>query len=361
MTKILCIAGFVIALAAGPVLADDGTGLYFSHLDWELACDNTLTCRAAGYQADDDERPVSVLLTRKAGARQAVTGEVRIGSEVSDLLLAQPKPLRLTMSINGRTYGAVTIDKKTLRGELASDQVAGLVSSLSHKSNIEFAKGNTVWHLSDKGGAAVLLKMDDIQGRVGTIGALIRKGSAGEENVRAPIPAPVVVAASVDTPKTGLKPLSERESKYLRNILRRTVKEDDCPKLYDKESGESKISIRPLSGEKRLISTLCWQAAYNDGTGYWIINPSRPYDAALVTTSGTNYSKGAITAYQKGRGMADCVSIDRWTWDGKHFVHTESLTTGMCKMVALGGAWKLPTKVTELHHENSHQKDVPSK
>ncbi len=40
-------------------------GVNFTHHDWELACDNTRTCRAAGYQSDDDQLPVSVLLTRK--------------------------------------------------------------------------------------------------------------------------------------------------------------------------------------------------------------------------------------------------------------------------------------------------------
>jgi len=360
MRKTLYLAGFVIALAAQPVLAENGKGVYFSHLDWEVACDNTLTCRAAGYQADDDEQPISVLLTRKAGPRQAVTGEVQIGSEVSDFLLDQPKPLRLKMSINGRAYGRVTIDKKSLTGELTGEQITGLVSSLAHTSKIEFVNGKKVWHLSDMGAAAVLLKMDDVQGRVGTVGALIRKGSAGEDKVKAPIPEPVVVAAKMATPQASLQPFSDRESKYLRTILRRTGKEDDCPKVYENQSGESKISIQPLTGKKRLVSTPCWQAAYNDGSGYWVINDSRPYDPVLVTISGTSYMNGEITAYQKGRGLADCVSIDHWNWEGKRFFHTESLTTGMCKMVAPGGAWKLPTKVTEVRDEGSHQQDTPS-
>ena len=40
-------------LAALPLatLAFDDNGSYFEHKDWEIACDNTGTCRAAGYQA----------------------------------------------------------------------------------------------------------------------------------------------------------------------------------------------------------------------------------------------------------------------------------------------------------------------
>src|SRR5688572_12803588 len=54
-------------------------GSYFSHHDWELACDNTGTCRAAGYQSDDDDLAMSLLLTRAAGPATPVSGEVKFG------------------------------------------------------------------------------------------------------------------------------------------------------------------------------------------------------------------------------------------------------------------------------------------
>ena len=46
-----------------------------------IACDNTRTCRAAGYQADEDELPVSLLLTRRpCRAHPApVAGRVMLG------------------------------------------------------------------------------------------------------------------------------------------------------------------------------------------------------------------------------------------------------------------------------------------
>ena len=65
-------------LSAAATAADTGAvveGLSFEHGDWEVACDNTRTCRAAGYQSDDSDEslPVSVLLTRAGGAGTAVT------------------------------------------------------------------------------------------------------------------------------------------------------------------------------------------------------------------------------------------------------------------------------------------------
>lgn len=61
--------------------ADQLVGMSFSHHDWEIACDNTRTCRAAGYHSEEEDAPaVSVLLTRKAGPHQPVTGKLMIGN-----------------------------------------------------------------------------------------------------------------------------------------------------------------------------------------------------------------------------------------------------------------------------------------
>ena len=69
-------------------------GLYFQHQDWELACDNTGTCRAAGYQSDDNfEQPISMLLTRQAGAKTAVQGQLQYLPEFAIVLVQQVQRL----------------------------------------------------------------------------------------------------------------------------------------------------------------------------------------------------------------------------------------------------------------------------
>jgi hypothetical protein len=71
----LWLLGIVPGLASPPP-----EGIAFEHGDWMLACDNTRTCRAAGYQKEaGDTLPVSILLTRLAGPRQTVTGELMLG------------------------------------------------------------------------------------------------------------------------------------------------------------------------------------------------------------------------------------------------------------------------------------------
>jgi hypothetical protein len=351
MTRHSLFIGVTMALAWQCGYAGGATGISFYHNDWELACDNTRTCRAAGYQGDEDELAVSVLLTRLAGPGQAVKGQLMIGNYDNDELLKRlPKTIVLAMKIDGKSHGNVTVKQDSLVGDLSKEQVSALLASLARSSEIEWVAGSTTWRLSDKGAAAVLLKMDDYQGRVGTIGALIKKGQRGEDAVAPAAPLPVVVAVKVVDPASGPKALSGSEAKALRDALRATIKEEDCFDLPEGAPEKSQIATTPLSNNKLLATTLCWRAAYNEGYGYWVINSTQPYNPILVTTSGSDYSGGSISSAQKGRGLGDCWSSERWTWDGTQFVHTESSTTGMCKSMAPGGAWSLPTVVSEVRH-----------
>src|SRR5699024_11336019 len=62
-------------LSSGPQAA---TPVSFSNQDWEVACDNTRTCRLAGYQAENNsDLPVSLLLVRRAAATAIVTGTAK--------------------------------------------------------------------------------------------------------------------------------------------------------------------------------------------------------------------------------------------------------------------------------------------
>ncbi len=325
------------------------TGLSFSHNDWEIACDNTGTCRAAGYQSDDDQLAVSVLLTRKAGPHEPVTGELTIGDyDNEEVLKKLPPVLNLSLRINGSNIGEVDVDKNDLAAELSGKQVTALLAALPGKSSIEWVAGEYRWHLSDKGAAAVLLKMDEFQGRIGTQGALIKKGSKGENAVLPPLPMPVVIAGAVAKPRPDDNKILTDQSNAMRDALRATKEADECSDLLEKEAADAELSVTRLTDSKLLASAHCWSGAYNSGYGYWVINATPPYQPVLVTNSGSEYNEGSITASHKGRGLGDCWSSESWTWDGKQFVYTESSSTGLCKLVTPGGAWSLPTLVTEI-------------
>lgn len=321
--------------------AENFPGVSFTHNDWELACDNTGTCRAAGYQSDGDEHSISVLLTREAGPNQPVTGRLMIGEYGEEVLRDFPAIFTLSLTINGKKFGEVEVHKDTAQAELPANQLAALLAALRRTSTIEWRAGEYRWHLSDSGASAVLLKMDEYQGRLDTQGALIRKGARHEDAVLKARPAQVVIAAPLVKPLPSDKQLTT--NKALREALLGTAVGEVCPSLP-----EAELLVTRLTENKLLVSALCWLAAYNAGSGYWVVNDTPPYQPVLVTTSGTDDSGGAIYANHKGRGLGDCWSTESWTWDGKEFVHTESSTSGMCKLLAPGGAWTMPTLVTEV-------------
>lgn len=342
---------------AGNTAAAEAPGLRFGHGNWELACDNTRTCRAAGYHAegagDDGDKmepmPVSVLLTRPAGPNTAVKGELQIGNPGEDQETDQlPSTLNLTMRINGQPHGKVAISQGKWTVGLTPQQTQALVAALGRDSRIEWSDGKHTWRLSDKGGAAVLLKMDEFQGRIGTPGALVRKGTRDERSVLPALPAPVVRAVA---PDDKIIQLPKASLANLRAALKRSS--DECQGLEEDGDTENEITVRRLGGDKLLASTLCWRGAYNQGDGYWVINAKPPYAPELVTSSASGYAEGVIDASQKGRGVGDCWAFEDWTWDGRRFVHTSEGDTGECNGIAPGGAWSLPTLVTTVRKQGN--------
>ncbi|MDN4058507.1 DUF1176 domain-containing protein [Massilia sp. YIM B02769] len=326
--------------------------LRFSYGDWEIACDNTRTCRAAGYDSENSsdagnndgagQRRMSVLLTRKAGPDTLVHAELQIGTyEDTQPAAPLPRTLSLTMTIDGKEHGKVAVTGDNPTVDLAPGQTQALLAALTRVSKIAWTDGPFTWRLSDAGAAAVLLKMDAFQGRVGTPGALVRKGARLETSVLAPLPEPVVRVPALDDRAIDL-PAPRLAA--LRQALKAPA--DTCTEPDNIDGTPGDIAVWRLTGGKLLASLPCWRAAYNEGAAYWVVNARPPYAPRLVTTAGNGYASGIIGSSLKGRGLGDCFSFDEWTWDGKVFVHSSEGDTGDCRLVAPGGAWVLPVMVT---------------
>jgi len=332
--------------AASPAItlqAAESPKLSFQHHDWELACDNTRTCRAAGYHAQDGrDLPLSVLLERRAGPGQPFTARLRLGESDDGIDL----PASLAMRVDGRALGMIRLEGAEAVGSLSPAQAQALLRAVAGTGKVGWHAGGRSWNLSGRGASAVLLKMDEFQGRLGTPGAAIRKGCRPEQDVPAALPAPVVVAAAVPS---GVLPRPGREEeRILLATLRKTAGSEDCGDLEAVALGDSAFAYAPLTQDKMLVSARCWRGAYNEGHGYWVANRKPPFSPQAVTQSGTDYDNGVIGAAHKGRGIGDCWGHDEWTWDGRRFVHTASGTTGMCRGIAAGGGWRLPTLVSEV-------------
>lgn len=320
--------------------------------DWQVACDNTRTCRLAGYQSENNsDLPISVLLVRRAGSDAKVVGKVKLGGakeSSSKALLQLGNRHRMSLFINDKDFGQTKpYSTAASDAELTSEQVKALLEALTKSSKIELVLRNSRWQLSDKGASAAMAKADEVQGRAGTPSAFVNANNANKsnDNVLSPKPAPQLRLVVPNNAPKNNKKFTMKASK-LADLVEGTIKDidKDCPNL----TNPSPWRIHRLSDSQLLVQHNCWVGAYNTGNGMWVINDSKPYEPVLVTTKATTYDSGKISAVQKGRGIGDCLEKTDWIWTGKRFDKSHESTTGLCRMIEAGGAWQLPTYVTEV-------------
>lgn len=336
-----CYTWLMVALAAmlGGVAhaKEKKSSIAFQHKNWELACDNTRTCRAVGYSKENsaDNRLVSVLLTRPAGVNAKTKAQLQLIDDYQDNVVC-PR----TVYIQGipKPNAVVRLGKGCI-GTLNTAQWQFLLKQAATQPSLAFRIGKRQWDLSLQGVRAVFLKMDEAQGRLHTPSAWVRKGNQSNSRVLSPVPAPVI-----RIPKISNQAIPNQAA-WLRAI---------APTLqagYDTETcrRDDGLEVYRLNDTHALVSRLCWMAAYNVGSAFWVVEIQPPYKATLVTTNGTDYDKGVLYENHKARGVGDCWSNTSRAWNGKRFVLVKESTTGMCRGFA-GGAWDLPTYTTIIQH-----------
>ena len=303
MNKSYKAALVMIATLSAPAMAENNSTT-FNHKDWEVVCDNTLTCRAAGY-SKEEEASGSVLLVRKAGADAPLVVDVVLAEMESDETAPQSK---LVLWIDDKEIGEVE-PEDTDTWRLSPAQTQALIEAVKGSGKVEFKGGAKPFELSGDGATAVLLKMDDVQGRLDTPGALVKKGDKPESSVPAAKEPPVIQAAKVSDAQERV--LNETEVAALKpKLIASLPKDTNCERLKSPDpqadEGDNDISLTPLDDTHALISTLCWRAAYNEGYGFWVIDSKLAGEPVLVTDSASDYSDGLISLGQRGRGIGDC-------------------------------------------------------
>ena len=336
----------VLLLALLPVVAMatsiKGIGNY---QDWDLVCDNTGTCRMAGYQEEGDD-PVSILFTRAAGENAAVEGKFTIlpfGEADRDVQVGQD----IEIWLNGKSLGKVKHISDDAPDKLTEEQTKALLSGLKKESEIRLTYGKTTLKVSDKGAAAAMLKMDEFQQRLNMPSALIRQGQE-KHAVLAPQPAPKIEVVSVNNRKTTELKRGEKQYNNVLALLRKA--HDGC---VDEDLESQYITIYPLTHNKVLAEALCFKGAYQS-TNYYAVLDDKLSKVEQVLADQYNeagYDEKQGYAFVRGtykaRGIGDCWSGDDAVWNGKIFIRTSEWTTGSCKGFT-GGAWQLPTFVSDI-------------
>ena len=324
-----------------------------NYQDWDLVCDNTGTCRMAGYQ-DESSDPVSILFTRAAGENAAVEGKFTIlpfGEADRDIQVGQD----IEIWLNGKSLGKVKHISDDAPDKLTEEQTKALLSGLKKESEIRLTYGKTTLKMSDKGAAAAMLKMDEFQQRLNTPSALIRQGKE-KHAVLAPQAAPKIQVAYIKKPsKTELK-RGEKQFNAVLALLRKSANSSasDCASLHD-DSEQKTITLYSLTHGKVLAEAAC----LSDGayyTGYYAVMDNKLSKVEQVLENQytfARYDEKLNTLIVEGSFKSDGIGYSWYgheaAWNGKTFITTAEYTSGSGKGF-MGGAWGgLPTFVTELN------------
>lgn len=306
--------------------------------DWAIACDNTRHCEAVGFQSEDaNAQPVSLWLARDAGKGTPLRAQLMV--QMPDETAAGPLTLKV---------GSATLRDITVEADLNAVELKRLLPHLLQASTAEVSSGKLRWTLSLAGLKAALLKMDDLQGRVDTPGALVRQGQRPETSVLPALPVPILKPMPLAPPEKG-------DEALLKPILK-AIKERDCmDDVPDSEKPET--AITRLSATQVLVLRECGRGAYQSGSGAWIANSKPPYAPRRVlfpSPSGESidyvmnatFEAGQMSAYSKGRGLNDCGNSESWLWTAKGFQLLEASNAPLCRGF-MGGGFTLRTWVAK--------------
>jgi hypothetical protein len=297
--------------------------------DWILACDNGGTCvakfvlddMAAKSSLPDTASPGFLSITREAGPDGRLT---ILTQSMADSEHAKFDPSK--MELDGKPFAT---DWSTLAdGDLVlqDEDAKTFVARVGDGKILTFVNNDHPQSVSLSGLKAVLLAMDDAQGRVGTVTALSR---AGVKPASAVPPAPAIPTLVVAPAAATLDDAADVAAK-VRAHQAAALKAHGC------DSDASQDAAYALNSDETLVVLYCRMAAYQGSVLLYRAPRASPQTAKLVVLptqptlkAGLNngeYVEGewdaktaTFTESAKGRGLADCGISTQWAFDGKAF------------------------------------------
>nr|WP_315400988.1 DUF1176 domain-containing protein [uncultured Duganella sp.] len=327
-----CFTAGALVLATG--LAGAGP-VHVAFQDWEMACDNTRACEAVGFAPQDDGvPPVTLWLARAAGAGAAVAAKLT-ASAADDAPAAGP----LTLRVGGLTWGGLPSG-----AVLSPAQIAGLVPALLDAQEADVTDGKNTWRLSLAGIKAALLKIDDVQGRVGGVTALVKPGAKPAGAALPPLPAPVLR-------RLVPPPTRAQDVALLPRIVKKLPK-GGCGYAPDLD-GQADDRLYRLSSTRLLVLVECGRGAYQSEFAAWVVDDKPPHAArpaglgdkmvdgqahggAVTAILNPDYDGGRLSSYAKGRGINDCGYQQQWVWTANGFQMSAAASSLLCRGVPGG-------------------------
>lgn len=323
-----------LAFLAATAVAQPVKPVYREIRDFVVACDNLRTCRARWAPEADGGFEAYLDIARDGGPRGRL--RVSLGGATQE----GTRPDVRSLTVDGMPFG------RNLRWRFDDEAAAMVVEGaealtfargLSDGDVLTFSDGRQPQAVTLTGLKAALLAVDEAQGRLGTAGALVRKGAQPDTMVPPPPPAPVLIARRAD-PSLGVPAgFAARVRKAQAAVLAK----EDC--ATDEHRPDD--AAHPLGRSEILVFLGCMMGAYQ---GYSLVvraprdAPEKGRVVILPPAVGDRPNAGFHTEVEwdpehatvfeaaKGRGLADCGSSTGWVFDGTDFRLAEANRMNRC-------------------------------
>lgn len=344
----------VLLTLSGIASAEVGLGKLHTFRDWVVGCDNTLRCEAQGYGSDRDGAPpggrAALVVRREAGPGKIPSA--RFTYSTFDNAPVPAAGVVVRVNVGSMHFDMPTATSLQSEPDVPASRVSALLSAAQRGDVISLSGGSEQWSVSLDGAAAALLKMDDLQGRIGTPGALVRKGAKPEASV----PMPTLPAV-----KASRLPATTQADMKLAGVMAALLphKAEDCP---DYDPAQAPPELLRVTSTTLLLLQPCWRGAYQTGSRVWQVDDRPPHHARQLdlpmpdgTTNNTlvvegfGGSEGKLDLHEsaKGRGIGDCWVSRDWTWSGDRLVLV-SASESPCQLFEAGGLsvdlWRVQLK-----------------
>lgn len=321
--SIALLAGAANAVAARPPSPLSTFG------DWMVGCDNGRACTAIGLPPSDGAGGYGYIVIRRAGegdagpvvsllvgtatifkAAPALSVEVD-GAPVSDLSRA---------SWEGVLEDGGSYARGTLTGEDATRLLRRLTSGKALRIRATgLGRAPEDATIGTAGAAAAFAHMDKVQGRPGTVTALVDPGPADAASIPAVPPLPLLTAVR-------MTPVPHPAAHLPHGVT--PPDRDDCAG----PNPPVPLVIR-LSAKLSLWGVCYVRGAYSEQATFWLVGEGPARRAAFPAPDGPAGAESpaildnpilaedglTLNSGQRGRGIGDCGTEARWVWTGEAF------------------------------------------
>jgi hypothetical protein len=294
--------------------------------NWAVGCDNIALCTMTTLGPESGAGPPELIVTllRQPGGE----GQVDLSFQAP----GDDKPI---------TPAALAIDGRVARLDARSGPAALRIATAMARGATLDVRAATPARISLNGASAALRWIDEQQGRVGTVTAIVARGTRPPSNVL-PIGNPPTVRAVVPAGR----PVSPT-ARQLAAMNRFAACEmpdgvDASPTLVALGAGRTLVILPCSAGAYNVIAALF----VLDTKGFAPAEVDSLSDGAEAvpdspapTLINAEWRQGELTSYAKGRGLGDCGVREVLVWDGSRLRLTEQSVMPECR----GNPHFLPT------------------